>query len=52
VKPKLHWSRLPAFHAQIAERIPPHLYIEPFFPMNLLPAGPATEPGKKLIDMS
>lgn len=52
VKPKLHWSRLPAFHATIADRIPPHLYIEPFFPMNLLPAGPDTEPGKRLVDMS
>ena len=39
VKPKLHWSKLPAFHATIAHRIPDHLYIEPFFPMNLLPAG-------------
>jgi fatty acid desaturase len=40
VKPKLHWSKLPAFHATIADRIPEHLYIEPFFPMSLLPAGP------------
>jgi fatty acid desaturase len=39
VKPKLHWSKLPEFHATIADRIPDHLYIEPFFPMNLLPAG-------------
>jgi fatty acid desaturase len=52
VKPKLHWSRLPAFHDTIADRIPPHLYIEPFFPMNLLPAGAGKEPGKRLIDMS
>jgi hypothetical protein len=22
----LHWSRLPALHARIAHRIPPHLY--------------------------
>jgi len=52
VKPKLHWSRLPAFHATIAARIPPHLYIEPFFPMNLLPAGSGTGPTEKLIDVS
>ena len=39
VKPKLHWSKLPAFHASIADRIPPHLYQEPFFPISLLPAG-------------
>ena len=39
VKPKLHWSKLPEFHATIADRIPNHLYIEPFFPMSLLPAG-------------
>lgn len=44
VKPKLHWSKLPAFHATIADRIPDHLYIEPFFPLNLLPAGDSPYP--------
>jgi fatty acid desaturase len=44
VKPKLHWSKLPAFHATIADRIPDHLYIEPFFPVNLLPAGDSPWP--------
>ena len=39
VKPKLHWSRLPQFHATIADRIPADLYKEPLFPVNLLPAG-------------
>jgi fatty acid desaturase len=46
VKPKLHWSKLPEFHATIAHRIPDHLYIEPFFPMNLLPAGDGRIPGR------
>ena len=43
VKPKLHWSKLPEFHATIADRIPDHLYIQPFFPINLLPAGSAVD---------
>ena len=47
VKPKLHWSKLPEFHATIADRIPDHLYIEPFFPMNLLPAGDGRIPGRE-----
>ena len=47
VKPKLHWSKLPQFHATIADRIPDHLYIEPFFPMNLLPAGDCRIPGRE-----
>jgi len=45
VKPKLHWSKLPQFHATIAGRIPAELYIEPFFPLNLLPAGDIRIPG-------
>ena len=45
VKPGLHWSKLPEFHATIADRIPHDLYIEPFFPMNLLPAGDRRNPG-------
>jgi len=48
VKPKLHWSKLPDFHVTIADRIPDHLYIQPFFPMNLLPAGDYRFPGKEL----
>jgi len=48
VKPKLHWSKLPEFHATIADRIPDHLYIEPFFPINLLPAGDCRIPGKDM----
>ena len=47
VKPKLHWSKLPEFHATIADRIPDHLYIEPFFPMNLLPAGDGRIAGRE-----
>lgn len=29
IKPGLHWSKLPEFHASIADRIPGHLYREP-----------------------
>jgi hypothetical protein len=47
VKPKLHWSKLPEFHATIADKIPDHLYIQPFFPMNLLPAGDCQIPGRE-----
>ena len=53
VKPKLHWSKLPEFHASIADRIPAHLYQEPFFPISLLPAGrdhsPAWSPLSRLL---
>ncbi len=49
VKPKLHWSKLPEFHASIADRIPPHLYQEPFFPISLLPAGPVHSPVWSLL---
>lgn len=39
VKPGLHWSRLPEYHATIAEKIPAHLYIEPCIPFRWFPAG-------------
>lgn len=44
VRCTVHWSELPAFHAKIAHRIPPHLYRRPCFPFVLLgkswyPAG-------------
>jgi fatty acid desaturase len=39
VKPGLHWSRLPEFHASIADKIPAHLYIEPCIPFKWFPAG-------------
>jgi fatty acid desaturase len=32
VKPGLHWSKLPEFHAEIADKIPPHLYRKPCIP--------------------
>ena len=32
VKPGLHWSKLPEFHATIADKIPSHLYREPCIP--------------------
>lgn len=32
VKPGLHWSRLPSFHATIAHKIPSHLFRKPCIP--------------------
>lgn len=32
MKPGLHWSQLPEFHAKIADQIPAHLYVEPCVP--------------------
>jgi len=32
IRPGLHWSRLPQFHARIAHRIPTHLYRRPRLP--------------------
>jgi fatty acid desaturase len=37
VKPGLHWSKLPEYHATIADKIPAHLYIEPCVPFKWLP---------------
>ncbi len=37
VKMGIHWSRLPEFHASIADKIPFELYITPGFPWNLFP---------------
>lgn len=39
VKPGLHWSRLPQYHATIAHRIPAHLYIAPCIPFCWIPAS-------------
>lgn len=44
VRCTVHWSELPAFHAKIAHRIPPHLYRRPCFPFTMMgraeyPAG-------------
>ncbi|MEM9234026.1 MAG: fatty acid desaturase [Pseudomonadota bacterium] len=38
LRPGLHWSKLPAFHARIADRIPLQNYRAPGLPMDLLPA--------------
>jgi fatty acid desaturase len=37
IKPGLHWSLLPEYHASIAHKIPVELYSRAFFPLNLLP---------------
>lgn len=37
MKQGLHWSKLPEFHAQIVDQIPPHLYQKPFILFRLLP---------------
>lgn len=39
IKPGLHWSKLPEFHATIAHKIPEELYIEPCFPFCLFGKG-------------
>ena len=37
VKPGLHWSKLPEYHAKIVDKIPPHLFIEPCAPFRWFP---------------
>lgn len=37
VKPGLHWSKLPDFHATIADKIPEELFIEPCIPFCWMP---------------
>ncbi|MEL6861624.1 MAG: fatty acid desaturase [Pseudomonadota bacterium] len=39
LRPGLHWSKLPGFHARIADKIPAANYRGPGFPMSLLPSG-------------
>ena len=36
-KQGIHWSRLPEYHQQIAEKIPEHLYTEPCIPFRWFP---------------
>jgi fatty acid desaturase len=40
LRPGLHWSKLPGFHARIADKIPAANYRGPGLPMSLLPASP------------
>ncbi|MEM7328160.1 MAG: fatty acid desaturase [Pseudomonadota bacterium] len=40
LRPGLHWSKLPAFHARIADKIPPENFRGPGLPMSLLPGTP------------
>jgi fatty acid desaturase len=42
VKPGLHWSRLPEYHATIAHKIPAHLYLKAGFPWTLFPVKEAS----------
>ncbi|MFN3212169.1 MAG: fatty acid desaturase family protein [Henriciella sp.] len=39
LRPGLHWSKLPDFHARIADKIPAANFRGPGLPMSLLPAG-------------
>lgn len=43
IKPGLHWSRLPEYHATIKEKIPPELFVEPFIPFRWLPGKVSRE---------
>lgn len=38
LRPGMHWSKLPSFHARIEDKIPAENYRSPGFPMSLLPA--------------
>ncbi|MEM7768031.1 MAG: fatty acid desaturase [Pseudomonadota bacterium] len=38
LRPGLHWSKLPAFHARIAHKIPAENYRSPGFPADLFPS--------------
>lgn len=40
LRPGLHWSKLPGFHARIAAKIPAANFRGPGFPMSLLPSEP------------
>ncbi len=40
LRPGLHWSKLPGFHARIADKIPADSFRGPGLPMSLLPTGP------------
>jgi len=37
VKPGVHWSKLPEYHATIAHKIPAHLYRRPCIPFRWFP---------------
>lgn len=37
IKPGLHWSKLPEYHATIADKIPKELYAKPFIPFKWIP---------------
>ncbi len=39
LRPGLHWSKLPAFHAKIADKIPAKCFRAPGFPVEFLPAS-------------
>lgn len=43
-KPGVHWSKLPALHAEIVDKIPPDAYIEPGFPWRLASRAPPSVP--------
>ncbi len=46
IKPGLHWSKLPGFHAEIEDKIPSHLYRSPCIPFNWIgPSGASLQSG-------
>ncbi len=50
VKPGLHWSKLPEFHASIADKIPAHLYRRSGALLSLFPDFSVCERGASVID--
>jgi fatty acid desaturase len=57
-KPGVHWSQLPALHAEIAEKIPADCYLTPGLPWNFVqrvvapPPGMAFAPGTSIESAS
>lgn len=52
VKPGLHWSKLPEFHATIAHKIPAHLYVQPCIPFKWIKDPTAFDKGLRVGQIS
>lgn len=47
MKPGLHWSRLPEYHATIADKIPAELFVEPCIPFRWLRDSEASKVSRR-----